>query len=531
MKQFQKHMILFVLLILMTAVACSAETAPSGVMPPSAVEGADSEAVPTRSAEIGSADEAAEPGASLPLLPALEPGNTNGIGEPLSGSALADVTFTLAATLPDGEETAVVEQHSFGQLDEARARALADQFGFTGPLYVQKIAPEFAPPEGEAAPIVYTAFSGRRILNISDTGLTYEDRGVLVDYNQRPVFAEVAPLVEAQLKAWGLLDFPYELRELPTGDLAIYRLIDGVAAEQNDFNIFFNQAGEVAYLDYHPGRETAVLGRYPLQTAEMAWQQLQDPQKRELVRYQLLQTAVDDSLAENFVNPRSWAPLSELGQEVHLYMTPAVYEATDGSGLHLVYGEFTLTGDPAELAEIAAHQSDVLHVWGTVGELDGAKTVSPTGWEKLEAMQYENLEGVIAYEAGQALLRTAGGETFILAAAPKDMPEGIEVYVNAAAQRDTGAAYPLVDWLMITEKINWPDAPIESPGEEPAPIKAVTIDSVTLIYFTLYQTLEASPTNDSLLFVPVWKFSGETDQGQIATFWIPAVTAEYLQTP
>jgi len=522
MNQFQLRFRLFILLMLMVAVACRAQTSP-----PEAVNiGGSNEAV-------APPIEAEKPAANLPMLPAFQEVDSNGIGSPLTSGTedpFADAAFNLATELPQGLATAVVQQHNFGQLDEAKARAVANQFGFTGPLYVQQIAPEFAPPPDAKVGTTYTAFDGQRLINISHTGLTYENRGVVVDYNKRPIFAEVAPVVEAQLKEWGVLIFPYELRELPTGDLVIYRLIDSVAVEQNAFNVFFNDAGEIAYFDFHPLREVEVLGNYPLQTAKAAWQRLQTSSGRQQSRYQLNTppTAVDDSV-QNFVNPGSWAPVLENGQEMHLYITPAVYEATDGSGLHLVHGPFTLKGNQTDLDDIATHLSDVLHVWGIIGEANGAKTLTVTGWDKVEMMQYESFEGTILREDGQTLLQTLDNDLFLLPASPKDMPTGIEVFVSAAARRDIGAAYPVLDWMTITEKVEWPEMPITMPEAEAAVIQKVTIDSVTLIYFTVYQTIDTELTDSSQLYVPVWKFSGITDQGQQATFWVPAVATEYMQ--
>jgi hypothetical protein len=569
MKLLQPRFLLFFVFILIFTAACQAEREPSaalngagggvseGAHPPAAETeslaapaGAEGNAVDDVSASSAEGDQAetpadaeggagegderpspvAEPSAetpeiseNLPLLPILQTENTNGIGEPLSASLFSDVPFNLNVSLPNGPATAVVQQHDFGQIDESAARNLADQLGFTGPLYVQQIAAGFGPAEGEEVPTIYTAFDGRRILNIGGTGLTYEDRGVFVDFSQQPVFSEIAPLVEAQLSAWGLLDFPYELRELPLGDLAIFRLIDGVAVEQNEFNILVNQAGEIAFLDYRPLREVSIIGRYPLQTAEMAWQQLQNPGLRDQFRFQMLQPNQGDGGVEGFVNPRSWVPSFELGEEAHLYISPAVFEATDGSGLHIIWGEFTIIGDSEELAEIATHLTDVLHIWGTVDEANGAKTLAVSGWEKVAVIRYETFEGTIVREAGQTLLETLEGDTFILAGVPEEMPDGIEAYVSTAARRDIGAAYPLVDWLSITEKIDWPDLPPVMADEEPAAFEAVVIDSADLIYFTLHQSIDGSETNLNMLFVPVWKFSGMTDQGQIVTFWIPAV--------
>lgn len=518
---------LLFLFLLMFAVGCGTGTALS-TSAEGPVKAEDDPAVSGFSEDEGEGSSQ-----NLSPLPSIVAADSAGTGEPIPSGAedpFAAAVFNLAAELPASRETVNVEQHIFGQLTEEKARQLANQFGFTGPLYIQKIPPEFAPPEGEESPPVYTAFDGQRILNLSNTGLNFEDRGMVIDYNRQLTFEEKAPIVEAQLKAWNLLDFPYQLHKLPTGELAIYRLIDGIPTQQNEFNITLDQAGRVGYFDYHPLRLVDFLGSYPLQPAEMAWQQLQTAEGRAQVRYQLASPAGSTPLPE-FVSARSWAPLSEHGQERHLYMTPIVFETTDGSGLRLLYGDMTLTGDSTELADIAAHLGDVLHLWGTIDRTGGAKNFSLEGWELLDGIEYQTLEGIIFNEAGQTLLRTMNDEVFILAAAPADIPEGLEVYVSAAGQRDTGAAYPVLDWDTITEKVVYPDTPLEMPGQEPAVIDEIRITSVELVHFTLYRAPNDAQADSSLLFVPVWRFDGETNNGQLVTFWVPAVSQQYTQTP
>ena len=523
MKFLPYRILVFMFFILITAVACRpGEGALESVEPDFAAgDGVEVEVVKPIETESGNAN--------LPLLPPLQEGNTNGIGNPLPGGAedpFKAAEFILDVKLPDGPETAVVEEHTFGELTEAKARALADQFGFTGPLYIQQIAPEYAPVGGEETFTIFTAFNGQQLMNISDTGLTYENRGIVVDYNQRPDFAAIKPIVEAQLKEWGVLDFPYELDQLPTGELVIYRLLDGIRLEQNAFNFFVTRDGEFVYFDYQPLRNVTRLGDYQLQSAEVAWEQLQTTNGRSQARYDLLPPpATGDDPYANFVNPRSWSFPTEPGQELHLYITPAVYEATDSGDLLLMYGNLTLAGDEKELAEIATHLSDALHVWGTVGEMNGVKTLVVNGWEKVDSIAYESLEGTITYKDGLPHLQTAGNETFILAAAPDDLPEGLEGYVGVTARRDTGAEFPVIDWLNISEKVEWPEVVVENLDEEPAPIQAVTIDSATLVYFTLYQAVDEtnSDYDTSQLYVPVWKFSGATDQNRPVIFWVTAV--------
>lgn len=553
------------LVAVVTSVACAPQTAPADAPATVVVEQATSAVEPTQ--EIakretptpGLTTEAAEEEAptsistaevseettpvvtstaeapvvgNLPSLPRFVEANANGIGDPLPGGEVdpfADAVFVLDTSLPEATGRAVVEQHSFGKLNAARARAVADRFGFSGPLYIQQIAPEFAPPPGQDATAVYTGFQGVRIMNLSDSGVTYEDRGIIVDFNQKPLFSEVAPLVEAQLEAWGLLEFPYELQQSDFGDLQIYRLIDGVPVEQNAYNILVNQDGEIAYLDYHPLREIEVVGPYPLRSAQEAWQKLQTAEGRTQVRYQLYPMAVEEEPADDFVNPRSWAPLVESGQEVHLYMTPAVYGSIDDGSLRIMYGNFTLTGDDEALAEIATHLVDVLHVWGEIVVEEGTNLLAVRDWELLDRIEYLSLEGTIAHEEGQALLQTHEGETFVLPGAPVDLPEGVEVYANAAARRESGATYPLLDWLTLTEKVDWPDVVVQMEADEAAPIATVTVDSAKMVYFTLYQSIDSTDAEAGQLFVPVWKFDGSSDQGHAVTFWVPAIAAEYQQ--
>lgn len=74
------------------------------------------------------------------------------------------------------------------------------------------------------------------------------------------------------------------------------------------------------------------------------------------------------------------------------------------------------------LAEIAAHLTDVLHVWGTTGLEDGTKTLDVQGWELVNMVGYETIEGTVeTQEDGQRVLLGITGETFILPAVPADL--------------------------------------------------------------------------------------------------------------
>jgi hypothetical protein len=450
---------LFIGMILILTAACSAETSPPNESSPPATpfhtiqadsldEPAEDPESPTRlpvapTATVANAmpestftpaleatleteepQEITEPSKELPLLPPFQETEANGIGDPLPGGEqdpFAEAAFVLSTELPDGPQNAVVQEHSFGQMDVTAARGIADNLGFNGPLYVQQIPPEIAPAAGEDKSVVFTVFDGSRLMNISDSGVNFEDRGVVFDNDQRPAFAETSPIVESMLREWGLLDFPFEIRDIDGSSVMIHRLIGGIPSNQNEFNTFFNHEGELIYFDYQPLRNVVELGNYPLQSAEMAWQQIQQPAGREGIRYNIWPLQPLLGPVEGFVNPRSWAPLFEPGQERHLYMTPAVYEAIDGSGLRLMFGDLTLTGDEDDLAEIASHLADMLHVWGTTGLEDETKTLSVSGWEQVTQNNYETVEGTILLKDGITFLQTSSGEKFILPFAPDDI--------------------------------------------------------------------------------------------------------------
>lgn len=514
MKRFQITTF-FILLFTLALVACQ----PSSVSQPS-----DTADIP------GEAEPIAEPLENLPLIPPLEQPVYSVIGDPLPGGVydpFSDASIAFDVRLAVGSEMANVHRITYIPMDQTQARALADQLGFPGPLFIQRIPEEYAPPPGQESPPVYTVFDGQRIMTISETGIAYENRGIVVDYSQRPVLENVATKLESQFKAWGILDFPYELHQTPIGDIVINRLVDGIAVDQNAFNFLVTQSGEIAYFDYRPGRQVEIVGNYPLQTAEAAFQNIQTAEDRETARYQLYFLPDSSDIAdESFVMPRSWSPVVESGQEVHIYMTPIVYEATSGGELHLIFGEYTLAGSDGMLAEIAGHLGDTLHVWGTVDMGDGAKRLNVSGWEKLEIVQYESFEGTVVEEDGQTLFKTADGDAYIIQNAP-EIPQDIEVYVSAAARRDIDEAYPLLDWTNITEKVAFPEEPM-GVGEEWPAVQSVTIHSAELVYAAVYEQFD-SPADESSLLIPSWKFVGSTDLGQEAVFWAAAVAPQYQQ--
>jgi hypothetical protein len=89
----------------------------------------------------------------------------------------------------------------------------------------------------------------------------------------------------------------------------------------------------------------------------------------------------------------------------------------------------------------------------------------------------------------------------------------------------------VLDWNTINEKVTYPDVPPDKPSQEPVVIDEITVTSAELVYSTMYRDPNDTQTDITFLFVPTWKFDGKTNNDQLVTFWVPAVSQQYAQTP
>ena len=522
--------------------------------------------------------------ADLPALPVLEGNQTNGLGgggggnpRPQSGGGgaatesaafaadgnfiftdpFSGTTFTLNTTLPTEPTLAPVLQNAPGDgISLDAVRDLASRFGFTGQIY-QEQYPVFEPENGGPVyepPVIYRVFDGPRSLIIDQWGAYYNDMSIENDYENPISFEAAVPIAEAFLQEHGLLNFEYEVQQIWGSDVNFVRTIDGERNNQPEITVGVSSDGRVYSVSYQGLRNVETLGRYPIISAQEAWEILQGGVVENNILYQFIAQpeqaieqpiAIDDPIADLY---QFWVREYAPGEEIHLYEWPVVYLPVGSDGNpRIQLRNYVIQTDPATLGALAERVGQQTHVWGQIGS-DGT-TLELAGWEPVDPnfQPATTGQGIITRSGDQVLFTdTNTGQVFIVPNVPSDLEDGTEVYLFAWAARDLGQAYPVLDWENMDKIITFPPTeevlPVE-PIEEPLPIdgpfepftyQSVTVNEVSLAYYTTYSW----PTNENgeisydgqptIIVQPTWKFSGETNDGYFVEFFIQAPQPEYL---
>ena len=536
--------------------------------------------------EPDATDEAVEV-ADLPALPVLEGNQTNGLGgggggnpRPQSGGGgvatesaafaadssfiftdpFSGTIFTLNATLPTEPTLAPVLQNVPGEgISLEAVRDLASRFGFTGQIY-QEQYPVFEPEAGGPVyepPVVYRVFDGPRSLIIDQWGAYYNDVSIENDYENPISFEAAVPIAEAFVQERGLLNFDYEVQQIWGSDVNFVRTINGEPTNQPELTVGVSHDGRIFFVSYQVLRNAETLGRYPLITAQEAWELLQSGVSDNHILYQY---GVRPELAINepvfLEDPTAdlyqfWVREYEPGDEIHLYEWPVVFLPIDGNGdPRIQVREYVIQADTATLTALAERVGEQTHVWGQLGP--NGDTIELAGWEPVDrdARPEASGPGIIARDGDQVQFTNyESGITYLVLDPPADLEDGTEVYLFAWSARDLGQAYPVLDWENIDKIVNIPPSeesfPVE-PIEEPLPIdgegpifepftyESFTVNEVTLAYFTTYSW----PTNEdgttryegqpTMIIQPTWKFSGETNTGDLVDFFVQATQPEFL---
>lgn len=529
--------------------------------------------------------------ADLPPLPALEgSGQATGLGggggganiRPQSGgggaaaesAALAadgsfiytdpfsGTTFTLNTTLPTEPLLSTVLQNVPDDVVTVeKARDLATRFGFTGQLYREQypvFEGEFVDPAYQP-PVVYHIFDGPRSLIIDAWGAYYNDSSIQNDWDNPLPFAQAAPIAKAYVQEHGLIDFEYEIQQIWGTDVNFVRQIDGGPVNQPELTVGVSHDGRIFFVSYQVLRNVERLGRYPLITAQAAWEKLQGGVVENGILYNYSagpETAIAEPAIAIEPDPYAelyqfWVREFEPGDEIHLYDWPVVYLPVDsGADPRVQVRNYVIRADSATLNALAERVGQQTHIWGQIGP-DG-NSVELAGWEAIEQISEPiSGPGVISRE-GDLVLFTHNdtGNTYIVPDAPADLADGLGVYLFAWAARDLGQAYPVADWENIDKIVNIEpetgviegpiiEEPLPVEGEEPI-FEPFTYDSfavneVSLAYYYTYSW----PTDDegeirfggqpTIIVQPTWKFSGQTDTGEFVDFFVQAVDAEHLE--
>jgi hypothetical protein len=457
--------------------------------------------------------------------------------------------FSLVGTLPIDLTSAHVLRQRPWVMDVATARQLANQFGFSGQLFMN--AP-YTPPPGEAAldiPPTYFVFDGSRRLQLDSFMVYYDDPSVTANGDNPTAYEQAGPLAESFLQSKGLLNFAYEMRSgFGPGEVYFHRVVDGKAVNQYEIWVRVSN-GAVATVGYSVLTQAEDLGAYPLIAADAAFQQLQAGIAANSVPWEMVsspswvvETPVEDMpiVDEPF---QSWMRQYAPGEEVHFYTWPTVYIAAEGDGVpHVETYPFTLAADEQLLRAIGASGNQMWHFWGTIGS--DSKTLNVAGSEPLDGNTFQSLflRGLISRVGDQVRLTTAEGQSYILPGAPADLPDALEVEVFAMASRDAGLELPILDWDSIYKYIA-PEEPVAVGTEtsiEPLPAdwqphvySTVNVERAELVYYYTYVQDEQAIAEGryapaTILVQPAWKFTGTADNGDVLSFYVQAVAPEYI---
>jgi hypothetical protein len=533
--------------------------------------------------ESDNADDATEV-ADLPALPILDAndqasglggsggGGGGGGNVPESASLAADssfiftdpfsgTVFTLNTTLPEGQRLAPVLQNVPSEgITIEEVQELANRFGFTGQIYREQY-PVFEQPDGQPAyepPTVYHVFDGPRNLIIDQWGVYYNDSSIFNDYENPISFEAAVPIAEAFVQERGLLDFEYEVQQIWGSDVNFVRIIDGRPSSQPEMTVGVSDDGRIFFVSYQVMRNAEILGRYPLISPQDAWEILQSGVAENNIPYQYAarpELAIaepvlleEDPAADQY---QFWMREFEAGDEIHLYDWPIVFlPVAEDAAPRIQVRNYTVEADSATLNALAERVGQQTHIWGQIGS--NGDTIVLAGWEAVDqnSQPATSGPGTISRSGDQVLFTDNNtGSIFIVPDAPADLEDGTEVYLFAWAARDLGQEYPVLDWENMDKIVNFlPDEEvlpvdpiIEEPiieGDqvfEPFTYESFTVNEVSLAYYTTYRW----PTNENgeiryegaptLIVQPTWKFSGETNTGDLVEFYVQAPQPEYLQ--
>lgn len=561
----------------------SNETEPSAVVTDNGAT-AESEVADTATESATATTEEATEVADLPPLPVLEGTQATGLGggggansaRPQSGGGgiaaedaaigidgsfiytdpFSGTTFTLNATLPTEPLLATVMQNvPETAVSVEVAQDLAIRFGFTSPLYREQYpvfeqetgVPEYVPPA------VYHVFDGPRSLTVDAWGAYYNDSSIVNDWENPLPFEQAAPIAEAFLQEHGLLNFEYEVLQLWGTDVNFVRVIDGRPSSQPELTVGVSNDGRVFFVSYQVMRNAETLGRYPLITAQEAWEILQSGVVENQIPY-MYGIGPEFAVTEpDVIQPDPNAELYQFwvreyvpGEEVHLYEWPIVYLPVDGGSPRIQMRNYVIQADEATLNALVERVGQQTHIWGQIGP--NGDTFELAGWEPIDPI-FEPISGpgTISREGDQVLFTNNDtGSVYIIPNAPADLAEGLEVYLFAWAARDLGQAYPVLDWENMDKIVNIEPSPEESlpvdipiEGEErifePFTYETFTVNDVTLAYYTSYSwPTDASgelryDEQPTVIVQPTWKFSGETNTGEFVEFFVQATQPDFLQ--
>jgi hypothetical protein len=464
-------------------------------------------------------------------------------------SPFVDAQLTLTVPLPDDAVASVYDLPGDGAptVDLELLRDFAARLGMTGELYFDWYPG--LPVDGSAdefgnGPSAYRIFEGSLVvMAYGDGGMSFNDASLNDQYGQAPLpFQERAAVAESYASERGLLDFDYEIHDSWGHEVQFLARVDGrTVTNWPQLAILVAPNREIMSITYRPLSAYQPGGEERLRSAQSAWEYLQEQFQAGQLYYTLISAdpayyAPPAASTQKINWQREFAP----GQEVDINSWIQILRPADGSitPLALTDRNMLLAADAETLEAMAAgvETNNSLHLRGALSGEPGNLVLNVSSWEAIQGPSELYLSGTSRGENGQVFLELPGGFRIHMANPPADLPldAGMSLSTWGVRPTDDGCG-AITEWLNID--LNYQE--YVEPGDPTAHdpyfgITAVTIDEVALVYQNLYPgeafayaTIPYRADNNFHL-VPAWRFSGQTNKGDVIEFIVPAPSSVEL---
>ena len=490
-----------------------------------------------------------------------------------------DLTFTLDAPLPEESGSRPAWKTNFTeQLSEDEMLEIGRQFGFDGPLYIERIPEEMMYDDeeydvavedaelvdtgdetveeienveaevlgmypGEFQPS-YTMIDGNRRLNFYGTNANYQDMSMgdpwaLMGSDDQLPFSEKSALAEAWLLERDLLPDNYVIQDAPHQQpmIVFFEVIDGIKLNRPVATVNMTPEGGVAYVDYVARITLERAGDFELNSIDEAFETL----SAEPNSYQFNYFPSDEVMFPEMGMHKNWQ--REYGDDVTVTRSIwiQVYEAVDGGEPLLTAENMVVTGSAEIIEGLLEDRMNNVSATGTISEVDGNKVFNVTEFTRAGTPNEAYLNGTVERDGDNVFLTIAGGLRVLLPDAPDDLEDGSTVGVFGSAISDATDGPPVFDWINMDLQVDYSAFEEQMrPDFGPFSAKELSIDSITMIYQPwyprepfmgsggYYEGPYGPGGHGGETYIPMWEFSGVTNDGATLEFWVPAIDVEAL---
>ncbi|MFK7805494.1 MAG: hypothetical protein AB8G95_27945 [Anaerolineae bacterium] len=487
------------------------------------------------------------------------------VADPLGSSLVIDsnlfeeTEFVLTAELPQTPAGQIAIVRTRSDMNLELARELAANFQFPAVIYQQQLPVEMLEnirmeTDGTFPDMPFLAFDNgsQLVMTAGSLWISYPQQqvseNVIIDIND---FSKDQILAQTQalLDSYDFIDFEYTLRAEAYGSVVVIPTYSDVSPNQPIMGFYYtldeakNPVLQSMYMDLYS--EVEIVGDYPILSAENAWQAL----KPGLIDYTTSWYFVDAplqtellQLPDDAIQPQFWLPEAQSDEAVNLYGYPTVYNPIGQDALPYILLEDTLVQGPADIGMmLATSDAGLFKFTGQYAESDGnsktffAQSVTPLGFEDQLFTQ-----GTAVRDGDQLFVDSADLGRIQLNAAPADLPDGIELFVNGYRNGETAEGIPLIDWQYLDEVVDFGEFSVVDPLPVDGGVfvennfDTISITAIELGYGISWPQSEVDelsgeyqPINSDYL-IPIWKFSGTTPDGMELRFEIPAIDQGYF---